>query len=110
MLKLKASEVKKQTEQAVANRVEQVKREAQFDSWEAYNELSLDELRQRADDQLAGVRRSSSRDPIGSMGAEYEVTVKPFGGTPHALDDPSRRLTPGAGLNRRGFGETPSRF
>jgi len=102
MLKLKASEVKKQTEQAIANRVEQVKRETQFDSWEAYNDLSLDELRQRANDQLSG----NSRAEIGGVGAE--VAVKAFGGAP--LDDPSRRLTPGSSLNTRGWSEPRSRF
>ena len=105
-LKLKTSEVNKQAEQAVANRVEQIKRERErtFDDWSAYNELSLDELRQRADDQLSG----NSRAEVGGMGAEYEVTVKAFGG--HPLDDPSRRVTPGSQFNRRGFGQTPRRF
>ena len=102
--------VRKQEKDRIQNWAAQVReqreRTASFDPNEDYQELSTDELRQRANDQLSG----GSRAEAGGMGAEYEVTVKPFGSISHALDDPSRRLTPGSSLNTRGWSESRSRF
>jgi len=64
-LKLKANALQKQAEQAVTDRVEEIKREQHFDESEAYS-IPMDQLRQRAggvsnDSVCTGKRRKVHR-------------------------------------------------
>ena len=104
-LKLKASAVSRQQSQAVNDRLREIeKSRPEFNESDAYNTLSMDEVRQRAAQQLSGVQ--VVRDGgVGSMGAEFGETTAPLNSAavPHALDDPQRHVTPGSSLNHRGW-------
>lgn len=102
-LKLDEKALRKQQQAGIEQRADAVR--AQRERWanldaDAESEgLSLEEIRKRAEDQLAG-RRTASRDGIGCMGSEYGQGSA----FPQGLDDPDRILHPGSGFNRRGFG------